>query len=300
MRNEEIVKAIQGGQGNTQALLMQLYKQNLPMIEKVSRKYQRRDQDADDMRQIGFLVLHEAVQKYDPSRGAFITFLVLMLRSRGARSDDDIPAYMRQRITAYSRAETAFRQQYGNEPPDAYFLGTLKINPYELDQLRIIKHRHDLRSLDAPLPGVEDDATLADMVADPEDQIEALCDKLDDEEARRILWAAVDQLDAEQARAIRCRCEAGLTIKETAKRLHMTPNACRNLIEKGRRRLQHDRKVRRVAEDRGYLSGSSVYKGSLARFKTDWSSIVETLALRHLEPENKQSKEESEDTTSEQ
>ena len=285
MTNENIVQMIQAGQGDRKQLMQTLYDQNRGAIWQAVKVYQGRGQDTDDLMQNGYLALEEAVRRYDPAKGAaFTTYFTYWLRSVVGRADSDIPEYLRQQMIAYSQAVEEYRRQIGLDPSDAYIRLRLKISQGQLDQLRNIMHRRALFSLDAAMPGTED-LTIADTVPDPTDQIESLCDQIDDERAARILWAAVDSLDDRQAAALRIRYQDNRTLQQTADQMQLTKDQTYRAISNGCRRLRNNKKVKQIGADRGYqYKTQELYGGGLCQFLSEWESMVEKAALRHLEP----------------
>lgn len=98
MSNEELALAIQAGQ---QELLPELWEQVRRLCHKITSKYQETAAlngayDRDDLMQEAYLGMVEAVQRFDPSAGAFTTILDYSVRKgcrallglRGRRRDE--------------------------------------------------------------------------------------------------------------------------------------------------------------------------------------------------------------------
>lgn len=83
MSNEEIVRRIQVGDD---ALLLQLWEQCKGFIRKEACRWARAfearpDIDADDLTQSGYFALLNAVQRFEPARGSFISVLAMTLKT---------------------------------------------------------------------------------------------------------------------------------------------------------------------------------------------------------------------------
>ena len=83
MSNEEIALAIQSGDN---FLLQQLWEQCKGFIRKEACRWARAfenrpDIDADDLTQSGYFALLDAVQRFDPARGNFISVLAMTLKT---------------------------------------------------------------------------------------------------------------------------------------------------------------------------------------------------------------------------
>lgn len=83
MTNEELALAIKAGQN---ALTVELWGQVEAFVQMVARRYYNRldgcrGVEVEDLVQSGFLALMDAVQGYDPEKGAFLTYLGNWLHS---------------------------------------------------------------------------------------------------------------------------------------------------------------------------------------------------------------------------
>lgn len=86
MTNEELCQAINNGTGDNNSLLLQLMRQNYGFIYQQAKKWaaafaDRPDIDIEDLTQSAFLAVLDAVQRYDPDRGKFISILSYTLKA---------------------------------------------------------------------------------------------------------------------------------------------------------------------------------------------------------------------------
>ena len=285
MSNEELIEQLRSGYGDRQQIMLQLYNQNRGLIYLTVRPYTGRGgSDIDDLMQIGYLGMCEAVERYDPGRGAqFATYLTWVVRTVVGRSaDTDLPAYMQQLIRSYSRVVKEYQAQYGGDPPDLYIRCVMEINQDQLNSLRRVIHGQRTRSFDDPIPGAEG-VTLADVVPDSRDVIGDLCDTIDAEADSVALWKEVAALGSRQEDVFRLKYRERLSVREIADRLEITKGQVQCALDRGQRQLKRSGKVQQIAWDRGYYS-SELYGGSLSRFAHTWESVVESAVFRRLEP----------------
>lgn len=95
-------------------------------------------------------------------------------------------------------------------------------------------------SLDAPLTDTEGDPlALEDVIADA--QAEADLEAVESREQRVALAKALDALQAEQRQVVILRYCQGLTVEQTAARLHMTRQEARRTEQSALRALRHPR-----------------------------------------------------------
>lgn len=135
------------------------------------------------------------------------------------------------------------------------------------------RNRPSVLSLDQPV--AEDaDITLMDTVADesaPDAEDLVLRDDL-----ARSVRAAVDALEDEAVRlAIQRVYFDGLTQTQLAEERNVSPSVCRRWIEKGKKQLARDRRIRIYLDD---LTRFHAHKG-VAAFNRDWTSTVEAAVL---------------------
>ena len=288
MSNEELVGRIQRGEGDTAELMQELYAQNRGLIYKTVQPYATKNGNSiEDLMQDAYLAMNEAVQRYEPDKGAsFATYLPYWLKqtARGSQQSTDalmrLPAYLRNRVQSYQRACAAYESECGQAAPDSYIRRTLDLSQDQLDNLRDVIRKSGTRSLSEPVPGFEG-LTLGDAIADDRDLIGDICDDLDRQQAAADLWGAVDKLPNTQADAIRIRFADGMSVRQTAEQLQITEGQARGAIDQGLRKLQKSAAVRRAADTYEYWT-SELYCGSLGRFRHEGSAI-EAAVIRKLE-----------------
>ena len=290
MSNEQMVEKIRNGSGDRQELLGLLYEGNRGIIYKTVKPYIDSGMEEPDAMQEAFLGLLEAVERFDPDRGSFISCLCLWVRSvvgRWHTNTQDakrIPVHMVERIRKYQRICQEYRTQTGQEPEDKILRVALRISQEQLEDVRRFLRERDPVSLSDPVPGFED-VTIGDAIPDPlADPEQEAIDAVDDERDAVRIWEAVDTLPDDQPEIIRLRYEQRQSMRQAGERLGCTHDRIRREEDKALRKLKHNKTIRQIGKSRGY--GSIVYHGGLSRFMVSGSSIVEEVILRRLEPDN--------------
>lgn len=272
MTNEELVADIQGGADRFE----ELFTKNRRLIYKIVVKY-RGYEDIDDLMQIAFLGLVEAVKNYDSKAGVlFMSYAPYWIKqaitSHIANNGGGVrlPSYIVDRIRKYKRTVERLEIQ-GIRYDDNLLCAFMALKPEELEEVKL--YALNPVSLDKPVSGYEDDSlTLGDNVSDSKDDIGGVLDSIEREELRRELWGCVDELPADQAEVIHGKYQDGKTFVEMGKKSH-------SLHDKGLRALRNTKYRKRL------LPFMEIYNRgirgvSVRRFNETWTSATERAALR--------------------
>lgn len=290
MNNEQLVARIMAGENEAENML-QLWKQNKGFIAIIARRYSA-GAEMEDLEQEGYIALCEAVQHYDPDRGAsFISYAAFWIKRRMRICADNsrtvrLSSNAGDEVRQYQKIMREYRQEYGCDPSDWELCGFLYVSREKLNQIRKAAQMGNIRSLDEPVQGMDGDISIGDTVASGEDMEEEAIREIDRERMKRELWLAVDQLPEKQADAVRIRYQKGLTWKEIGKELGTTMQRAQQLERDAFRTLRQPHRCRVF---RGYfeeyLSAAPIHHVGVSRFKETWTSEVEREALRWAEEE---------------
>lgn len=223
--NEKLVELIQSGRDD---LMLQLWEQCSGWVATMAVRWHnafdnRRGVELDDLINTGYIALAKAVESYDPSAGGgFITWLTYHLK-------------------------TAFSYCYG---------------------VRTEKGRRDpinnSVSLDAPISADDPDGnTLGDIVGDPygEQGYHELEDVDYNRALREALEAALDNIDAPCADAIRRRWFDGQTQQEIAESCGVARSMIHNRERRGFSQLRYGKALRILKEFNPYYgTGYSAWR----------------------------------------
>lgn len=292
--NEEILQQLhQNPDEDTRRDLMErLYTQNIRLIQKFAQPYINAGMEAEDALQEGYIALCEAVARYDPTGGAsFSTYFVQWIRAivgRAAQntgSHNHIPVKAQKLLFQYKRAVEVFQKTTGRNPTDRYLKRKLNVSDKALSNIKATYHAYITKSLSAPIVDTEGSLLCGDTVADLEDPISTICDRISAQQDAVKLWAEVDNLEESQAEVIRMRYGGeGKTLTATSERLGIGRSQVQTAEFKAIRNLRRNKVIRQMAEDRRYLTYA--YRGSFERFRTSGASITEWIVLKRLDWRN--------------
>lgn len=270
---------IQGGADTADSMLA-LYLQNQGMICQIAKRYTG-IAEFEDLAQEGYIGLCQAVDGYDPSQGIpFVSYAWKTIQRhlvRYIRGEKNLPEYLQILIGQYKGLTNAFLVRYGRKPTRTEYSYYLNIAREQLRAIEKGMQAEQQASLDA-LNG-EDDATLADTVAGPDDVEGSVLDRVQQEQMAAIVWEVVDSLPEGQPAVIRKRYQENLTLQQTAEALGLSClNEARRLEQKAIRRLRNRSRYRQLYSFEEILSEGMKGTG-LETFKRTWTSATERAAI---------------------
>ena len=237
----QVAQEIEISQENRDAVI----KEYGPMIKYVANRIAMRlppHIEVDDLISVGVLGLIDAIQKYDPSRGAkFKTYAEF--RVRGAildelRSMDWVPRSVRQKAASLDSVVQKLQSQLGRPPEDEEVAEAMGLNLNELfdtinetrsmpvlslEDLGIAKDTGEQQSLLDCLAGKGD--------ADPQTQLRL-------NELKEIIAKAIDQLPEKERLMISLYYYEELTMKEIGEVLSITESRVSQIHSKAVFRLR--------------------------------------------------------------
>lgn len=289
MSNEELVEQVRNGYHVTESL-EQLYKHNLPLIKKFVKPYTYYEPE-DDLLQEAYFGLWEAVQHYETSENVrFMTFARYWVRQSIQRymeyngSIIRISSAYRQKIAHYKKTVQEFEQTYGHTPTDEEMADYSLLPLSEIQKIK--KYMQEIVSLDAPLRA-DDELTLSDTVADDFSLEDDMVDKIFNEYQQSELWGIVERYtDNQQERVIKEYYREGKTLSQIARESGISLERVRQYRAAGLRRLRRNKALREIRE-KCEIVEASVYRSGFNGFKEHGDSIVEHIALRRAELEER-------------
>ena len=289
MSNEEIVEQIRNGYHVTDNV-QELYENNLPLIKKFIKPYTYYEPE-EDLLQETFFGLYEAVQHYESSENVlFMTYAWYWIKQSIWRYMENsgsilrIPNAYRQKIIRYKKTVQEFEQTHGHTPTDEEIADYSLLPLYEIQKIK--KYMQDIVSLDAPIKA-DDELTLADTVADDFSLEDDTVDKIFNEYQQSELWGIVERYtDNQQEQVIRKYYKEGKTLSEIARESGISLERVRQYRAAGLRRLRMSKPLREIRE-KCEIAEASVYRSGFNRFKEHGDSIVEHIALRRAELEER-------------
>lgn len=284
MTNEELCELYQSGNADA---LGELYAQNIGLIEKAIQRYSGLE-DPEDLRQESFFAIRHAAALWDHSKGAnFATYCTYWLHQTARRyilnncGTIRAPVHARERIRQYNRAVNAYKVKFGRDPSNEELCYALNLSKQQLEDLRRDMVTLSTRSTSAPV-GEDGESTVEDFLKDDRDQMGEVLDRIHREEIHRAIERELEELPEREADVIRKRYYEGMTLKEIAANVGISPERIRQLEERALRKLRRPAPSRRLnacySESGAYSAG---LRGTgLKSFKYDHTSAQERAIMK--------------------
>lgn len=289
MENEELVIRIQAGENVSENMEL-LYSQIQGYIWSIAWRY-RDTGEMEDLMQEGYLALYPAIENYDPAAGCkFLTYASRWIRQGMQRylqnngSCMRLPVQCLEQIWKMKRFQADFEKRHGREPSEVEIASFMWL---PLEQVRALRKKAcmaSLRSLDAPVTGVDgtEDTTVGDLVAAEGSLEDCVVDQQDHEALRRILWSCVDGLPEIQASVIRNRYQKNLTLKECGAACGISIEATRQQHMKALRELRsygNSELLRPFLPESDRIYCGALIGNGVEQFRRTWTSSTERMAL---------------------
>jgi RNA polymerase sigma-B factor len=188
------------------ALRNQLVRLNVGLVRKVVHRLSHQCTESfEDLEQVGYLGLINAIERFDPKQGnAFSSFAVPYIRGeilhylRDRSSTVKIPRRWQDLQRSAKRVRDTLTQELGRLPKDDEIASELGVSAAEWQQVKLANSNRSLISLDATVSAGGDDTgtTLGELLPSPQAQ-----KLMGWEEDRAQLQQALSQLE-EKTRTI--------------------------------------------------------------------------------------------------
>jgi RNA polymerase sigma-B factor len=219
------------------ALRNKLVRLNTGLVRKVAYRLAQQCNEAfEDLEQIGYLGLIQAIERFDPSKGnTFSTFAVPYIRGeilhylRDRSGTVKIPRRWQDLQRSAKKIREQLTQQLNRQPQDDEIAAELKISIVEWQQVKLATSNRSLVSLDAPVKSADDSSTsFGDLLPDP--QVQKL---LQWEEDRAQLQLALSQIERSTRMIIELVYFQKATRKEVAAQVGVSPMTVTRRLKRG-------------------------------------------------------------------
>lgn len=289
MTNEQLVKLYQETKSKTEKsdILGILFRKNHGLIYSIGQRYARYE-CIDDLVQESYFGLTEAVERYDDTQGAnFSTYCIYWLRQTMKRYLDNcgscvrVPVHKSDQIYKLSQLTRNYQAAYGHDPTDKELCVLLGVDQRQLDKIRADKMRLRIRSLDETIPGLDEEITLGDAVADDHDHYEDIITIEYNNHLAHVLWSEVDAvLSPEEQEVIVKRFRNEMTLQEVGNEMNLTAEGVRHFQASAMRKLRRNTTLKQYSDD----IISHAYSGTgLTSFLITNTSSTEKVALQLYE-----------------
>lgn len=290
MTNEQIVSEIRNGISTTDNMQL-LYESNLPLIKKFIKPYTAYECEAD-LLQESYFGLREAVQHYETSKNVqFMTYAEYWIRQSVQRylekcgSTVRIPSHTRQKMTRLRRATSQLRQEQNREPTVEEIADHVGASVEQVQEIQ--GYMQGVASLDTPL--TEDSSlTLADTLQAEISVENETIDKMYAEHSKNELWGIVERFTSiRENEVIKEYFINRKTMSQIARESGISLDRIRQIKEKGLRRLRIGKAKRELLE-KFDIAEARLYRGGLNNYQEhNFTSIVEHLAIKQLDAEER-------------
>ena len=219
---------------------------NLRLVVSISKKYNNRGVEFDDLIQEGNIGLMKAVDNYEHERGfKFSTYATWWIRQAVSRACADqsrtirVPVHMTQNLSALSRNQREIRQEKGGDATVEELSERMEISKEEVRRLLVIPK--EPLSLDTKI-GEDEDAQRWDIIEDKSSKLLA-DDDVPESDPIIAIEIALSTLTKCEAQVIRMRfgidLERDYTPKEIGQQLDLKRKRVNKIVAKAIRKLRH-------------------------------------------------------------
>ena len=222
--------------------LIELWDEHRPFIYKIALQYSGYA-EMDDLMQEGYLGLYSAAIRFDENAGvSFLTYAAFWIRQRMRRYIENccstvrISSGMAARVQKYRKIQSDYQKQFGCKPSADEIRALMGISRSEYDTMQQAVRMGTTASLSAPA-GEDDSTTIGDYIGN--DGIEdAIIDRINREDIKRDVHAAVDKLPDREREVITLRYFEGLTMEQVGELESRSMESVRQCQAKALRHLR--------------------------------------------------------------
>jgi RNA polymerase sigma-B factor len=153
------------------------------LVRSCVQRYKRSPEPAEDLMQVGYVGLLKAINNFDPDVGGSLAAYAqpcisgeIKRHFRDKRWQVHVERSMQELVLQVREATRQLTQQLGHQPADGELAGHLGISDNDLREARRADMVFQPASLDAPLAGGADAASLADVLGEEDPEVEHTLD----------------------------------------------------------------------------------------------------------------------------
>lgn len=215
----------------------QLVRLNAGLVRKIAHRVSRQcSEPYEDLEQIGYLGLIRAIERFNPSQGcAFSSFAVPYIRGemlhylRDRGTTVKIPRRWQDLQKDAQKRQAELVRTLNRQPSDAEMAEALGVSVEEWREVKLATKNRLPLSLDATISQqIDSSITLGDTLPDARYQMLQVL-----EEDRQQLQRALNQLEEKTRSAIEFVFFNGLSRKEVAERIGVSPMTVTRRIQRG-------------------------------------------------------------------
>lgn len=215
----------------------QLVRLNAGLVRKIAHRVSHQCAEPyEDLEQIGYIGLIRSIERFDPGQGcAFSSFAVPYIRGemlhflRDRGTTVKIPRRWQDLQKEGQKRQSDLIRRYGRQPSDIEMAEALTVSVQEWRQVKLANKNRMPLSLDATVcHQIDSSITLGDTLPDVHYQLSQIL-----EEDRQQIQRAMSQLEEKTRSAIEFVFFKGLSRKEVAERIGVSPMTVTRRIQRG-------------------------------------------------------------------
>jgi RNA polymerase sigma-B factor len=216
----------------------QLVLRFMPLAGELARRYRYADESIDDLRQVAFLGLLKAIDRYEPGRGSkFTSYAAPTILGELKRHFRDkgwavhVPRDLQQRTLAVSAASESLSKRLGRSPSPREVARELNCEPEDVLEAMEAARAYEASSLDTPARTEDDAVRLLDTIGREDAGLELV----EGRDAMAKAWTALPALERE---VVRLRVTEDLTQREIGERIGRSQMHVSRLLRRALSRLE--------------------------------------------------------------
>jgi RNA polymerase sigma-B factor len=178
-----LVRSLPLGNQRRAAACEELVTRYQPLVRSCARKYWNGTESADELVQVGYVGLMKAINKFDPAVGVSLAAYAfpsvsgeLKRHFRDRCWQVHVKRSAQELVLEMRTAARDLTQRLGRAPGDAELASHLRVSAGELQDARRADLGFNAWSLDSPLAGDDETATLAELLGEEDGQVERALD----------------------------------------------------------------------------------------------------------------------------
>jgi RNA polymerase sigma-B factor len=216
----------------------QLVERYLRLAQSLARRYARTSEPLDDLEQVAYVGLVEAVDRFDADRGvAFSSFAVPTILGEIKRHFRDrtwavrVPREVRDAVSTVDRASEHLSAELGRSPSAVEVAAAAGLSVEQVIEARQAALAYRCESLDRPVPGEDEGMTLGDRLGARDEELRRAEDGI---ALDQVAAASLSHRDRE---VLRLRLRDDLLQREIAERVGLSQMQVSRLLREAVSRL---------------------------------------------------------------
>jgi RNA polymerase sigma-B factor len=178
-----LVRSLPLGNQRRAAACEELVTRYQPLVRSCARRYWNGPESADELMQVGYVGLMKAINKFDPAVGVSLAAYAfpsvsgeLKRHFRDRCWQVHVKRSAQELVLEMRTATRDLTHRLGRAPGDAELATHLRVSASDLQDARRADLGFNAWSLDAPLAGDDETATLAELLGEEDGQVEHALD----------------------------------------------------------------------------------------------------------------------------